>query len=432
MNVLKHIGKQVPTFAAFKQIHMRIFYLSILVLGFKLAIGQVIKEHPVIAHMRADVTYLASDELEGRATGSKGEELAAQYISKQWKEAGLTPAGSQDYYQPFNRRRDANPHSMQPVDTAMLYAKNVIGLIDNGAATTVVIGAHYDHLGWGESGGSMHTGEPAIHNGADDNASGVAMITELARWIKQNDLKGNNYLFIAFSGEELGLWGSTYFMQQPTIASANINYMINLDMVGRLNDEKTLAVNGIGTSPSWKKNLKKANKDKLKYVFSESGIGPSDHTQFYLKDIPVLHFFTGQHDDYHRPSDDVNKVNFHGMVAISDLLKRLIARLDDDGKLAFRKTKDEDSNKAPAFSVTLGVVPDYLFDGKGMRISGVKEDRPAIKAGMQEGDIVVKMGSMIVDDMMSYMKGLAEFEKGDKAKVAFLRDGKRMEVTVVF
>lgn len=386
----------------------------------------------ILTQMRDDVSYLSSDKLEGRATGSKGEELAALYISEQLAMAGIKPAGSDGYWQHFGRKREANPHSPQPVDTSMIHAKNVIGLIDNGAKNTVVIGAHYDHLGWGESGGSMHTGEPEIHNGADDNASGVAMMIDLGKWIKQNDLNGNNYLFIAFSGEELGLWGSTYFMQHPTIADANINYMINLDMVGRLNEEKTLAVNGIGTSPAWKKYLKKANSEKLNYVFSSSGIGPSDHTQFYLKDIPVLHFFTGQHDDYHRPSDDVEKVNFDGMVSISMLIKRLIGGLDDDGKLKFKKTKDTQDKKAPAFSVTLGVVPDYLFDGKGMRISGVKEDRPAVKAGMIEGDIVIKIGSVKVDDMMSYMKGLSEFEKGDKAEVSFLRDGKKMEVKVEF
>ena len=411
---------------------MRALLQAFFFLSVGAALGQPLRQNVILTQMRDDVTYLSSNKLEGRATGSKGEELAALYLSEQLSMAGIKPAGSDGYWQHFGRRREANPHSSQPVDTSMIHAKNVIGLIDNGAPTTVIVGAHYDHLGWGESGGSMHIGEPEIHNGADDNASGVAMMLDLGKWIKQNDLKGNNYMFIAFSGEELGLWGSTYFMQHPTIANASINYMINLDMVGRLNDEKTLAVNGTGTSPAWKKNLKKANTDKLNYVFSPSGIGPSDHTQFYLKDIPVLHFFTGQHDDYHRPSDDVEKVNFNGMVSISSLIKRLVKRLDDDGKIKFKKTKDEDSKKAPAFSVTLGVVPDYLFDGKGMRISGVKEDRPAVKAGMKEGDIVVKMGSVVVDDMMSYMKGLAEFEKGDKANVTFLRDGKKMEVRVSF
>lgn len=394
--------------------------------------AQRIREHAVTAQLRNVVTYLSSDQLEGRATGSKGEELAALYLSEQFAVAGAKPAGSEGFYQNFSRRREANPHSVQTVDTSMIYAKNVIGMIDNDAPHTVVIGAHYDHLGWGESGGSLHTGEPAIHNGADDNASGVAIMLEMARWIKEKELDGNNYLFIAFSGEELGLWGSTYFMKQPTIANLSINYMINLDMVGRLNDEKTLAVNGVGTSPAWKRNLKKANKEKLNYVFSASGIGPSDHTQFYLKDIPVLHFFTGQHDDYHRPSDDVDKINFTGMVSITDLLKRLVKRLDDDGKIKFKKTADEDSKKAPKFSVTLGVVPDYLFDGKGMRIAGVKEERPAIKAGMQEGDVVVKMGKVEVTDMMSYMKGLSEFQKGDKAKVTFLRNEKKMTVEVEF
>ena len=187
---------------------------------------------------------------------------------------------------------------------------NVIGYIDNGASTTVVLGAHFDHLGYGEDGNSMlRTGEKLIHNGADDNASGTAALIELARILKTSKAKNNNYLFIAFSGEELGLFGSKYFTENPTIDLKTINYMINMDMVGRLNDStKSLAVGGYGTSPLWASVIK-PNDKKLPFVIKidSSGTGPSDHTSFYRKDIPVLFFFTGQHKDYHRPSDDADE-----------------------------------------------------------------------------------------------------------------------------
>lgn len=381
--------------------------------------------------MKADVTYLSDDKLEGRATGSEGERMAADFISKRYAEIGLKPAGKTDFYQDFSRKQQADPHSTEATDTSVIIGRNVIGMIDNGAAHTVVVGAHYDHLGWGDF-GSLHTGEPAIHNGADDNASGVALMIELAKRIKDQGWDGNNYLFIAFSGEERGLWGSTYFMKEPTIAQSSINYMINFDMVGRLNDEKTLAVHGSGTSPVWTSTVDAANTDGLKLVYSESGVGPSDHTQFYLKDIPVLHFFTGQHEDYHKPSDDVEKVNFEGMETVGSLVEKVMKEVDDDGKLEFTKTKDSSPGDTPRFTVTLGVVPDYLYDGKGMRIAGVKDDRPAANAKLKDGDVVVRLGDFEVPDMMAYMKALAEFEKGDKTTVEVLRDGKTVKRKIQF
>ena len=255
-------------------------------------------------------------------------------------------------------------------------------------------------------------------------------------WILPSVLKAkeqpsnNNYLFIAFSGEENGLLGSNYFVKNPTIDTKKVNYMLNMDMVGRLNEEKTVAVHGVGTSPIFKQTVF-ANKDSLNIAEHESGIGPSDHTSFYLADIPVLHFFTGQHADYHKPSDDSDKLNYEGMQMVSDYIYNIIVDLDDDDRLAFKKTKNEQES-VPDFKVTLGVVPDYLFTGKGMRIDGVSEDRPAQKAGMQKGDIVVKMGEHVVEDMMSYMKSLSMFEKGETAKVTIDRKGETMVLDVTF
>jgi len=384
--------------------------------------------------MKEDVSILANDSLNGRKTGSEGEKKAARYIAKRFENIGLQPKGTVGYLQKFTYKASKNPHAAAeftsgPSDSTQT-AENVIAYLDNKAENTVVIGAHYDHLGMGGEGSLYREGE-AIHNGADDNASGVAMMLHLADSLQKKDSpKNNNYLFIAFSGEEEGLLGSNYFVKNPTIDTKKVTYMINMDMVGRLNSEKTLAVYGIGTSPVMKQTVN-ANAGDLKIAENESGVGPSDHTSFYLADIPVLHFFTGQHEDYHKPSDDTEKVNFEGMELVSNYIFSIIKDLDSQKKLSFRKTKNE-SEVVPDFKVTLGVVPDYLFSGKGMRIDGVSEDKPAQKAGLQKGDIVVKMGEFDVTDMMSYMKSLSKFEKGQTATVTIDRAGDLKEVEVTF
>ncbi|MGB1033233.1 MAG: M20/M25/M40 family metallo-hydrolase, partial [Flavobacteriales bacterium] len=270
-----------------------------------------------------------------------------------------------------------------------------------------------------------------IHNGADDNASGVAMLLELAESLKESKLK-TNVLFIAFSGEEKGLWGSNYFCDHPTIDFAKVKYMLNFDMVGRMKEENKLAIYGNGTSPVWNEQIEKANSDSLKLVLSESGVGPSDHTSFYLADIPVLHFFTGQHEDYHKPSDDVEKINLPGMVNVYSFVDRLIHNSDQIESFPFTKTKDEDNENAPDFKVTLGVIPDYLFDGLGMRMDGVREDRPAFNAGMIKGDVVLKIGNDEVLDMKSYMNCLSVHVPGDTSIVLIERKGVQQEMTVIW
>lgn len=206
--------------------------------------------------------------------------------------------------------------------------------------------------------------------------------------------------------------------------------MINMDMVGRLKQDSSLAVYGTGTSPIFKQILKSHN-DNFKLVQQESGVGPSDHTSFYLADIPVLHFFTGQHEDYHKPGDDSDKLNYDGMNLISNYIFNIISDLDNNGKLPFRKTKNE-SESVPRFKVGLGVIPDYMFDGKGMRIDGISEDKPAQKAGLQKGDIVIQLGDSIVTNLMSYMRALSIFEKGNKTKVIVKRGKKEVEAAINF
>ena len=309
---------------------------------------------------------------------------------------------------------------------------NVIGYIDNGAAHTIVIGAHYDHLGYGDE-GSLYRGEKAIHNGADDNASGTAALIELARYVKVSGLKKNNYLFIAFSGEEKGLLGSNYFVKHPTIDLKSVSYMLNMDMVGRLKpDEKVLIINGSGTTARWKTLLDSVSVDNIKLKETESGVGPSDHTSFYLQDIPVLHFFSGTHSDYHKPSDDEDKINYEGAVSITVIIKNILQKTDSPEKLIFSKTNDSDNEDAPKFKVTLGVVPDYAFEGEGMRIDGVTDDRPASKAGLEPGDIVIQLGEYKVLDMMSYMKALSKFSKGETTKVKVLRNHQELEKDITF
>jgi aminopeptidase YwaD len=312
---------------------------------------------------------------------------------------------------------------------------NVLGFIDNGAENTIVIGAHYDHLGYGGS-HSLYRGEPAIHNGADDNASGISLMLELAAMLKKSKLKHNNYLIIAFSGEELGLYGSSYFTKSPLINNWKINYMLNMDMVGRLDPiENVLIVNGVGTSPTWKDALANARfgpDTTYKVKTTEGGIGPSDQTSFYFKDIPAIHFFSGTHNDYHKPTDDWEKINPNGMRLIGDYMMQIISYLDPKPKLAFTKTKDTEGGKVSAFKVTLGVVPDYAYEGEGLRVDGVTDGKPANLAGIIAGDIIVHMGDLPIKDIYAYMGALGKFKKGDKVAVTILRGKETVILEVKF
>lgn len=382
--------------------------------------------------MLSDVRYLASDKLEGRTFGSKGERKAGDYLADRFKDLGLMPKGDNGtWFQTFSVKSN-NPHGVEFADKAegMLTGRNVIGYMDHGAAHTIIIGGHYDHLGFGEF-GSLHMGDPAIHNGADDNASGIAMILELAQRLAK--YKEHNYLFIAFTGEENGLWGSNYYVDHPTIDLSKVSAMVNYDMVGRLSENK-IAINGTGTSPAWPGLIHEANVFGLDVVMGESGIGPSDHTSFYLADIPSIHFFTGAHEDYHKPTDDIEKINAEGMLIVADMSLRLIRSIGQSGreKLAFTKTKDPDPSTTPSMEVTLGVLPDYLYDGKGLRIDGVREGKPAAIAGLMKNDIIIKLGDKEIKDIYVYMEALGSFHKGDKTTVTVLRGEEEKTFDVQF
>lgn len=375
--------------------------------------------------IKVDVVYLSSDLLEGRETGTEGEAMAAQYIANRFNQLGLNTS-----FQSFDFEVKAHPHATESTPKT---GKNVIGYLDNGADYTVVIGAHYDHLGYGSS-GSLHRGEPAIHNGADDNASGVAAMLRLAEWLsKEGAPNANNYLFLAFSGEEFGLFGSKYYASNATLPIDNVSYMVNMDMVGRLNEENVLVINGVGTSPSWTATLDDIQIDPISITTTESGFGPSDHSSFYLKDIPVLHFFTGQHSEYHKPSDDAELINYEGIDLVSQYIYQLVTALDGKEKLVFTKTKDQSQGtRASSFKVTLGVIPDYTYGKKGMRIDGVSEDKPAQKAGLQQGDVILKIGDKDIEDIYAYMEALGSFEPNQSTTIVIQRGEEQLTLPLTF
>ncbi len=525
-------------------------------------------EKSIVASLKKHIYYLADDKLEGRRAGTGGEKLAGEYISREFKEIGLEPMGTEGYLQAFEindgkqidkstlfiinghllavnkdyfplpfspnvslealpsiavqeadvpwfidlkdilEENSGNPHfdvydyilknsekaknrgatavvlynsspnpdgiRYNPKDrsenpgipvvyvqheTAAKYfndplatldirlkisisdkirtGHNVVGYLDNHASNTVVLGAHYDHLGYGEDGNSMlRTGEKQIHNGADDNASGTAALIEVARMLKGERNKNTNYLFIAFSAEELGLFGSKYFVDHPTIDLGKVNYMVNMDMVGRLSDSsRALTVGGYGTSPQWSTLLENAKDRKFSLVLriDSSGTGPSDHTSFYRKDIPVLFFFTGLHSDYHKPGDDADKINYNGELRVIEYITSIVTATNDlDQRLAFSKTRETQTRSSSRFSVTLGVMPDYTFTGTGLRIDGVSEGKAAQKAGLEAGDIIIQLGETAISSMENYMQALGKFKAGDKTRLKYKRNNETYEADIQF
>src|SRR5690606_15630083 len=317
------------------------------------------------------------------------------------------------------------------IERPRVTTKNVVGVIDNGAATNVIIGAHYDHLGWGEEGSLYRGEEKMIHNGADDNASGTAALIALAQYLSKSEFKKNNYIFIAFSAEEKGLFGSSTFAKSELFDATKANYMLNMDMVGRMENDE-LAINGVGTSSMWSNSLNNVKAGNLKIKTSESGVGPSDHTSFYLKNVPVLHFFTGTHNDYHKPTDDADKINYEGIDKVANFIIELIGNLNEQSRLDFQKTKEVEQTKAPKFSVTLGIIPDYMYDGKGVRVDGVSDGKPAAAAKMQANAILIELGECSIDNMKDYMAALSKFKKGESVKAIVLRNNEKLELTVVF
>jgi hypothetical protein len=311
-------------------------------------------------------------------------------------------------------------------------ANNVAAYLDNGANRVLVLGAHYDHLGYGEYGSSRHRGEPQIHNGADDNASGTAGLLELAKYWSQHRDRRFNFLFLAFSGEELGLLGSAYFVRNPWLPLDSVVAMFNMDMIGRLLDStKQLGVHGTGTALEWSA-LVDSLAGPLRIKSSPAGTGSSDHQSFYLQNVPVLHFFTGTHEDYHKPSDDAHLLNYQGMQLVLEYMIRIVDALPYHGRLTYAKTQNADAQATPRFKLTLGIMPDYFYEGEGVQVDGVTEGKPASLAGVQRGDILLGLGDFPIRDMQSYMQALAGMQQGKTVDLRVRRKGDLIELKVRF
>jgi hypothetical protein len=320
---------------------------------------------------------------------------------------------------------EANIQFEHPTRTA----HNVVGFIDNKAENTVIIGAHLDHLGYNEDKNGLDLNNN-IHNGADDNASGTAALIELAKSLLNKAPKKNNYLIIHFSGEELGLLGSKYWLAHPTY-KGNFNYMINMDMVGRYDTVRKLTIGGYGTSSKWAEILAKTPTPLITH-YDSAGTGPSDHASFYRKDMPVLFMFTGSHSDYHKASDDWDKINYVGEKEVVRLVQNIIKTTDNYGKLDFLKTREQSMGKSTKFTVSLGVMPDYAFTGTGVRIEGTSQGKLGEKLGLKSADVLLQLGDFKLIDVTSYMQALGKFKKGDKTVLVVKRGTEELKYAIQF
>jgi Tol biopolymer transport system component len=389
-------------------------------------------EYTQPTELKKHISFLASDNLKGRLTGSKEEKIASDYIIKQLKALKLQPFEKNNYLQEFSYKVKLNPQDS--IEVSDNTGHNVIAYLDNKASKTIIVGAHYDHLGLNEHNNSTKANSKGeIHNGADDNASGVAGVLELARMFSQNKTIENvNYVFALFSGEEDGLIGSKKLAEIVKSKYPNIIAMLNMDMIGRLNDKKEMTVGGVGTSPIFPDLVEKVKPAGYNITLDQSGVGPSDHTSFYLKDIPVLFFFTGTHNDYHKPSDDEDKINYYGVQNCTDYAFRILSDISAQDTVTFTKTKINAEKTRAKYKVTLGVMPDYTDHGDGLHVDGVTEGRPADLAGIKEGDVLTKIGTCEIKEVYSYMECLGKINSGDELPVTFKRNGESKTVTVKF
>ncbi len=376
------------------------------------------------------VKVFSADSMEGRLTGSIGEQKAAKFLTNELQKLGVKPY-QKDYSLPFTFLYSVNPHDSTDASKQQIKSQNIVGFIDNHQSRTIVIGAHYDHIGRNEhNNSSLVNSSGQIHNGADDNASGVAAVLALAKHLQNNkSLEPVNYLIAFFSGEEDGLVGSKALVEQLNIDSLTISAMVNLDMVGRLDSLNHLYIGGIGTSPRFGEIIQLANHYEIKIVSDSSGIGPSDHTSFYLKNIPVLFLFTGTHSDYHKPSDDSEKINFDGLTKIQAYLIDLLKELSNSDELPFTVTKNTSKAK-PQYKVTLGIMPSYVTNEQGLQVDGVVGGKLAQKAGIQAGDILIQLNDCKITDIYSYMDCLSTLKSGEVLLIKFIRKGIISESTI--
>lgn len=382
--------------------------------------------------LRERLNILASDSLDGRRTGEIGCEKAAQYIASEFKRLHLHVLDSlHSYFEPYQ----FSEHQFDSTRTTPTKSANVIAFLkgsDNEfSKEVVVIGAHYDHLGHG--GRNALDTSKSIHYGADDNASGTAGLLELAEYFaKHRNSVRRSLIFVAFSGEEEGLFGSQEYVKHPPFALEETNAMINMDMIGRLKDS-VLIVEGMGTSPNWKTIVDSTLTKNLPVVlhFKPDGEGPSDHASFYRKNLPVLFFFTGLHKDYHKASDTKDKINYIGEKNVLDIVKGVIVRTANaPAKLAFSVVPRDSTKKSTSFHVYVGGVPDYGYDGDGLKISDVTPGSPAAKAGLKGEDIVIKFGDQIIKNIYDYTDALSKHHPDEIINFTIQRGNQTLTIPV--
>jgi len=431
---------------------------------------QVKTNDRVEGNLRRHIEYLASEKLEGRRTGEPGAKLAANYIAKQFAAVGLKKGvkeknGKASYLQPFSFTPVKNPHGPSSDTAASSPAKsydamNVIGILPGTDPIlkneAIVIGAHYDHLGYGGA-GSLAANSKEIHYGADDNASGVAAIIELARQFAGRNPHGSKgaasnkrtLIFIAFSGEEEGLFGSKFYVDNPVFPLDKTVAMINLDMVGRLKDNK-LTIGGIGTASEWKTLVENTNPRKIidttqatgnvsmliapsfELQLNEDGFGPSDHSSFYGKKIPVLFFFTGTHADYHKPSDTADKINYKGIDEIMYYVSGIVDRLVRAAKIpTYTVAKSSNTGGRTGFTISLGTIPSYGDSTDGMLVDGVRDGSPAAKAGVKTGDKIVKLAGRDIRNVYDYTDTLVDMKADTEYEIVVTRGGEKVTLKIV-
>jgi hypothetical protein len=346
--------------------------------------------------LEKDVKVLAAEETEGRETGTAGEAKAAKHIVAQMRHAGLEPV-------------------LQAFEGHGTTGHNVVAVIHGTLDEAVIVGAHYDHLG---SDGKK------TYYGADDNASGTAVVIDMARRFAKKPGK-RTIILVAFSGEEMGVLGSHYYVQHPVAAETPVA-MINMDMVGRLRD--TLIVFGADTGDKFKEYLAGS---PIKLAYNKDAVGPSDHTSFVLKGIPAVHLFTGAHPDYHKPGDTADKINYDGLKQVADLVEDLVRKVADaPEKMTFVKPPPSAALPRAGKGGTpyFGVMPDYGYDGKGVRLQGVAPSSPAEKAGLKEGDVLLSLNGKECDDVKAYSAIFFGLKPGDEITLGYERDGNKASV----
>jgi hypothetical protein len=323
--------------------------------------------------------------------------------------------------------KDVSVNLSTAVEHVVVDSWNVAGYLQGNDPTLknefIILGAHFDHLGMGEN-NSLYTGdEPQIHNGADDNASGTSGLLELAeKFAAIKDKIKRTIVFAAFSGEEEGLLGSAYFTDNMPVNTSDVAMMINMDMIGRLNDENSLIVYGTGTSSGLEDILNKNNSHEFALTFNDEGYGPSDHSSFYGKKIPVLFFFTGTHEDYHKPSDDTEKINFDGEEQVLKYVYDVALDIDNnETRPDYIAVKRKDTGRVSGIKVKVGTIPDFASNVDGYKISGVSEGSPAQVAGLTGGDIIIKFGEKKISNIYDFTYALGDYVPGDTVDVVVQR-----------